>query len=85
MSLELSSVKVGKAEEKRIREVFLAWDGLAGRLATAKLEDIRKAIAIELGESSPRSSILKKLVAKYNALQSRDNELDLARAMMNKQ
>ena len=81
MALHLDTIHLSPIHAQRIRDIFLAWDGLAGRLAGAKIEEIRNAIKAELAGEA-RSSLLRKLVARYNALQAKENEADLARGMV---
>jgi hypothetical protein len=59
---------------------FLKWTDLKARIQDATIVQIRHAIAYEL-TANGRDSILRMLVSRYNALQARENQLELAQEL----
>ena len=80
MSLELNRCRPLSKSDIERGKLFLAWEDIKLRLATADIAMVRNLIAVEL-HCKARASVLRKLVSKYNALQARENEFELAKEL----
>lgn len=79
--LNLKEVKLKKSEEKLAEDVLANWKGLTEALARLDLHGVRALLAYEL-RTRKRLTIVQRLTARYGVLEQRENEKEVARALV---
>lgn len=79
--LNLKAVKLTDAQKKQADQILSNWKGLTAAIAKLDINGVRGLLAYELRHQK-RLTIVQRLTARYGVLEQRENEKEVARALV---